>query len=227
VFLRGEVTGEQNKQRRFYRCLRRKQNDHYAESVPCKHKASYTAHRLEGAIWHWIDTTVLNEENLRQRLEEQADVIAERRKPLEEELAGYERQLVRLQAHVDRLAELYAAGLYQLDDIAPKKQFLDTARESCKGEIARVKQLLAGMHTAHDRGEHAITLMRQIRANLAAGLTPDDQRKIIDLLDVRAVVGAEGGEPYADVTCQLTLDEARLILAGFVSNAACPDDNRA
>jgi hypothetical protein len=60
--------------------------------------------------------------------------------------------------------------------------------------------------------------MRQIRANLDAGMTLEDQRKIIDLIELRVVVGLEAGEAYADVTCQLTLEHARLHLSGITSN---------
>jgi|GEM_PF-5220512 len=146
---------------------------------------------------------------------------------LEDERATYARQLDSLDAQMGRLAQLFAAGLFHMDEIAAQKAQLDAAKTSCQKEIARVDGLLVGMRSVTDRVDELTALVQRVRAKVDAGLTDETKRTIIDLLDLRVKIDVdEAGNKYADVVCQLTLDEARLLVAGVDNSSVTTTDRR-
>jgi hypothetical protein len=65
-----------------------------------------------------------------------------------------------------------------------------------------------------ERVDELSVLVRTIRAKMDLGLSEETKRTIIDLLDVEVHITTEGEAKYADVTCHLILDMARLLVAG-------------
>lgn len=80
--------------------------------------------------------------------------------------------------------------------------------------VERLDAILVGMSSLAERVDELSVLVRAIRAKVEAGLSEETKRTIIDLLDVEVLITTEGDTKYADVTCHLVLDKARLLVAG-------------
>jgi len=170
--------------------------------------------QIEPVVWNWIDHEVLNEAHIRERAALRGDTVLEERNRLEGERAVYLSQVAQLDSQLARLVQLYTAGLFQMEEIAAQKGQLDAARTSCQKEIERLDAILVGMSSLAERVDELSVLVRAIRAKVEAGLSEETKRTIIDLLDVEVLITTEGDTKYADVTCHLVLDKARLLVAG-------------
>ena len=99
----GSNGGRKNEQ--YYRCT-----GHNTDSVRKCSMPRVKAELLEGKVWEWIDTDVLNEDHIRAAVADRQDGTAEARARLEAERERYYRQLVDLDTQIDRLAQLFARG---------------------------------------------------------------------------------------------------------------------
>ena len=70
------------------------------------------------------------------------------------------------------------------------------------------------MRSAGERVDELSALVQTLRAKLDAGLSDVAKRTIIDLLDVTVLIDTADEQKYVEVACQLTLDRARLRIAG-------------
>jgi site-specific DNA recombinase len=212
--------------KRYYTCLRKYHHTiHIDERGRCP-MPQFRCDALEPVVWKWVDEEVLNESHIRAHVSVRVDTLEEERTRLEEERTTYVRQIDNVDTQIGRLAQLFAAGLFQMDEIAAQKAQLDAAKVSCQKEITRLDGLLAGMRSVGERVDELTALVQRVRAKVDAGLTDETKRTIIDLLDLRVKIDVdEVGDKYADVTCQLTLDEARLLVAGVDDSSVNSTDN--
>jgi site-specific DNA recombinase len=209
------INGQKAWAQRYYACLRKYHTTMYiGEGGRCD-MPRFRCDHLEPVLWEWIDREVLNEEHIRTRASTQGDVVQQERDRLEAERTTYVRQIESLDSQIGRLAQLFAAGLFQMEEIASQKGPLDAAKVSCRKEIERIDGLLAGMQSIGERVNELSDLVRAIREKIEAGPHEETKRIIIDLLDVQVLIVLEDGQKYADVTCHLTMDSARLLVAGM------------
>jgi site-specific DNA recombinase len=115
----------------------------------------------------------------------------DRRRAVEGEIASCER---RLRVHVKRLAELEADG----DDESQEEAAIHMAeRDDAKALLVRLRRELREVETAPGAGLSAAEVDELQRlsadvAEVADYATPTDRRRIIGLVDLRAVVGSDG-----------------------------------
>lgn len=214
-----------NQKRRYYCCLRKYHHTMYiGEGGRCD-MPRFRCDAIEAVVWQWVDQEVLNEAHIRARASLQGDTLLEERERLEAERTIYLGQIENLDTQIGRLAQLFAAGLFQMEEIAAQKAQLDTAKVSCHKEIERLNVLLSGMRSVCERVDELSVFVQTIRAKVEAGLSEETKRKIIDLLDLEVLIDAEDGQKYANVTCHLTLDEARLLIAGIKGSSVNTKDS--
>lgn len=209
------INGSKAWAQRYYVCLRKYHTTMYiGEGGRCD-MPRFRCDQLEPVVWDWINREVLNEAHIRERASLREDLVLEERNRLEAERLIYAQQVEALDVQLGRLVQLYAAGLFQMDEIAGQKAQLDAARASCQKEIERLDLQLVGMSSIAERVDVLSSLVRVIRAKVESGLSEETKRTIIDLLDVEVLITTEEGKKYADVTCRLILDKARLLVAGI------------
>lgn len=220
------INGSKAWAQRYYACLRKYHTTIYlGENGRCG-MPRFRCDHLEPVVWAWIDREVLNEEHIRERATLRGDTVLEERNRLESERAVYLHQVAELDSQLARLVQLYTSGLFQMEEIAGQKGQLDAARASCQKEIERLDNILIGMSSIAERVDELSALVRAIRAKVEAGLSEETKRTIIDLLDVEVQVVTEGDTKYADVTCHLVLDKARLLVAGVEDLNATTTDRQ-
>src|ERR687885_2468491 len=119
-----------NRKRRYYCCLRKYHHTMYiGADGPCA-MPRFRCELLETAVWDWIDREILNEAHLRAHVSAQGDTLLAERERLQAERATYLHQIENLDAQIGRLAQLFIAGLFQMEEIAAQKAQLDAARAS-------------------------------------------------------------------------------------------------
>jgi site-specific DNA recombinase len=206
-----------NQGRAYYEC---QHTGHYR-----KHAASkcalplFRAEALEGAVWLWVVSEVLNEDRIRAAIGNRQDATEGERARLEGERGALQRQLTDVEARIGKLVELYTAGVFTLDEVAAQKAHLDQARQSCTNEIAALDLRIAGLATVRDRAEELCALVREIQTKVHAGLTDETKFRVLLLLDIKVTLSYQGEtgkgkkpQKFADVMAYLTLDHTRLTL---------------
>lgn len=196
------LSGTRSGERYAYRCISR---DTARGRTPCglPYVPGATA---ETRVWEWLHKEVLNPERLAIQLDRLAstptspDPHARDRQRLDE----IDRKIAALldlylddrwpkatldQKHADLLAE-QAAILRRLQDASPAPATIDPAFKVDALEFAR-------------------TIQAGLRRTAA---TPDYQRRLIDLLDVRLTVGQKQGRIMAQASCKLRWDVVRLFV---------------
>jgi len=171
---------------------------------------------LEHKVWSWLCSEVLSEERIRTAIASLDDEAENERVRLEGEYTTIAHQLETLDIQASKLVELYAAGVFALEEIAAQKAHIDHARTSCRQALTELNERLAGMMTAKQRADELCDLVRLLRDGLSE--LPDEARyRVINLLDVQITLdytgeAGRGKRPilFADVVCNLTLDSIRL-----------------
>jgi site-specific DNA recombinase len=211
----------------YYRCGRIKNT--FSDSLPKCSLPQFPYLALEDAVWVWIDTTVLNEEHIRAAVAGLDDDAEGERARVEAERTTLARQLYHVDAQIARLVELYAAGVFTMEEIAAQKAHLDHARASCRAALAELDARIMSIATAQERADELCDLVRCIRARIAEGLQRETMHQIINLLDVEVTLFYEGEAGrrkrptrLADVIARLTLDETRLTIAGVSVETTTP-----
>jgi site-specific DNA recombinase len=170
---------------------------------------------LEARVWNWIHQEALDDAQLQARIEREqtraraergAASIAARRTDLEAKLAAN------------------SASEQQLLAQAIRKRFSEAAIDTEQRRILAERDDLYRRLQALGAPEQPLPLLsdaaaydlRAYAAVIREGLTdmtPEEQRRVVDMLDTRLVLGVEEAGVIAEATCVLRLDAARLAIA--------------
>lgn len=209
----GGQAGTHHVTRGYYECLSRKE-----KARKCAHP--YTrAGDVDDTVWAWIETIVLDEENLREGLRQQQAAAAAERAALDEARERYIEQRLVLEQEAVRLMRLYTAGLYTIEQIGAEKQRIDTAMQAVDLEVGQVEQRLASLTLSPQEMDELTSFAAAVKRKLA-DLTFASKRRVVDLLDTRVVLKMVDGQRFAEVTCKLTLDSEELSVESSSRQAA-------
>lgn len=179
---------------------------------PCTYRPYFSADLVEETVWDWIVREVLVGEHIIEAAAAVRETSAERRAALLEERDTYQRQIEAAASRAGKLVQLFDGGIFTLEEVAEQKRAIDAARTSAQTELARVEQLLAQEGPAQRDVDELVTLAEELQARIAAGLTDETRRRIIDLLDTTITLSKEDDQRYVDVVCRLTADSERLVI---------------
>jgi site-specific DNA recombinase len=196
----GGMPGNDRSKRGYYECYSRRE-----EGRKCADP--YTrAGDVDDAVWEWIETIVLDEENLREGLRQQQETAQAERAKLDETRERYLQQRLDLEQEAILLMRLFTKKLYTIEQVSIEKQRIDGAIQAVSHELAGVEQRLAGLTISPQEMDELTAFATEVRRKLA-DLTFASKRRVVDLLDTRVVLKMVDGQQYADVTCKLTLDQ--------------------
>ena len=194
------LSGTRSGARYAYRCISR---DTARGRTPCglPYVPGATA---ETRVWEWLYQEVLNPERLAIQLDRLATT------PTGPDPHARDRQrLDEINRKIAALLDLY------LDDRWPKAT-LDQKHADLLAEQAAIMRRLQDAPPALPTFDPAFKVEAlQFARAIAAGLeemTPDEQRRLIDLLDVRLTVGQKQDRIMAQASCKLRWDVVRLFV---------------
>lgn len=191
--------------RKYYRCI-----SHAKDRTACD-MPHVPTDILDVRVWAWLEHEALADAQLQGRIARLKTVATKppetnERAELEAKLAanaGAEQQLL---AEAIRGRFSQAAIDAELKRLAAERQHLQ-ARLAALGTPQIVTTIPDPV--AYDLRTYAAI----VREGLT-DMTPPEQRRAIDMLDVRLVLGIENGNVVAEASCILRLDNARLLIEG-------------
>lgn len=197
---------------RYYRCISRNPGRKFLVSCELPY---VRADVLEERTWVWLYDEALHPVNLQAQLDRlRATSQAER--GLESALAkrhNIEAALVTNAAAMERLLAEIIRGRFpeavidtQLQALEAEKQHLHTQLAQIDTEPPTTPELSG--ESAHDLQSYAAIIREGM-----TDMTPAEQRRAIDMLDTRLVIGQQDGAIVADATCALRLDAVPLLIA--------------
>jgi site-specific DNA recombinase len=196
--------GRPNNPNSYYRCISHVRGRKYCELpyIRCD--------LIEPRVWHWIEHEALADAQIQAHIERaqahnepHGHDQAERTK-LEAQLAANAAAEQQLLAEAIRGRFSAAAIDAELQRLAAEKQLLQQRLD-----------LLTRPLVAPTLSGSAAFAFRTYAAIIREGLTdmsPDEQRRAIDMLDTRLLLSIEDGSVIAEATCILRLDNARLLI---------------
>jgi site-specific DNA recombinase len=198
----GQASGKQH----IYRCPRSGRPDAVVRcSMP-----QYNAHHLEATIWAWIDQEILSEAHIRSAVEKRVTKYDPERARLVEQYERCFQQLADLDQQSNRLAQLFTAGLYTLEEIAQQKAILDSAKEGTKAETDRLNKTISGIIATSNTVDELCEIIQLLRKETSVGALHETKCRIMELLGLKVTLVCIEKARYIDVECELTLDVARL-----------------
>jgi site-specific DNA recombinase len=187
--------------RLYYKCISRHRHIH-GENPHCG--APYTrAHLVDEAVWTWVAAILQDPARLEEGYRQLIRTSADSRQNIEKQISDIDRQLDGLRGQLDRLLDLYAVGTYDLKSIEDKSEDLTN---QVQGLEADRRQLLSTLDKPLPTPDHLKSIhafAREISKNIDK-LTFEDRRRIIDQLDLTAVLEyTPEKERLLHLTCRL------------------------
>lgn len=156
-------------------------------------------------------------------LEERQARAGDQRERLDAELSRIYTQIADVEGQAGRLAQLFTAGLYTLDEIAAEKQRIDHARAALGAAAAEAQHRLSALTLSEQDRADLLAYAGVLRATLPS-LDPAQKRRIIDLLNLQVrITRGDGDTVIADCACSLVArDQALRIMSPAYCSAPPP-----
>jgi site-specific DNA recombinase len=165
---------------------------------------SFQVPAVDEAVWEWVKNLLTEPNVLEQGLAEYQAGREQFSAPLRDRLGILEDLWKESKSQLDRVLDLYITGAIPRELLLDKKQQL----ESTLAALEKERENLNLQLDAEALSEAEIQQIREFAVQIGKGLQPgdesfNDRRRIIELLDVGALLSVENGEKIIDVWCFL------------------------
>jgi site-specific DNA recombinase len=165
---------------------------------------SFQVPAVDEAVWEWVKNLLTDPNVLEQGLAEYQAGREQFSAPLRDRLSVLEDLWKESKSQLDRVLDLYITGAIPRELLLDKKQQLEPTLAALEKERENLNLQL----DAEALSEAEIQQIREFAVQIGKGLEPgdeslDDRRRIIELLDVGALLSVENGEKIIDVWCFL------------------------
>ena len=168
---------------------------------------------LDTRVWAWLEHEALDDKQLQARIEREQERGAAGRGP---------ESLLARRLELETKLAANAAAEQQLLAEAIRGRFSQTAIDAELKRLAAEKQDLERQLAALGTLPALALLSDPVACDLRSyaaiiregltGMTPSEQRRAIEMLDTRLVVGIQTGNVVAEASCILRLEAARLLI---------------
>jgi len=170
----------------------------------------FRVEEVDGAVWGWIESLLLNPRNLALGLREQQEERREAARPLWERLAIMDDQIAEHQQQLSKLLDLYLGGDFPKEVLTERKMRLEKTLASLKQERENFEKQLS----ANEITDEQIATIEEFASYVVEGLQHlafEDKRRVISLLDVQGALAMEESQKVIYVRC--TVGEKTLDIA--------------
>jgi len=174
---------------------------------------SFRAEQVDGLVWGWLKEYFQDPADLRNKLEAYKAERDKMKKPALALMRANENLIADNQSQLDRLLDLYLSGTFDKDVLTDRKTRLEGTIAKLELERSELQERLGGMPAGNEMDE-----VVAFAYDIAAGLEAADKdfakrRRIIEVLNVRAILVVEDGEKVVYASFILTGEQSiRLIL---------------
>jgi site-specific DNA recombinase len=187
---------------RAYRCCA-SQHKHDV-TKPCN-TGAFKVKDVDYTVWLWICEHVLNEEVLRDGIEQKRKKLGSERDRLTERGAYYIERIITLEKDSDRLDDLLNNGLFTLEEVSKEKRKIENNRKEMTKECDQVNEQIQALGVPVTREKRLLDLVRQIEAE-ERPLTNDRKREVVELLGIQGVLYQKNMQPW----CRINVDIVNL-----------------
>ena len=172
-------------------------------NVKC-HLPSFRVDVVDKLVWDWVKALLTQPGTLETGLAEYQESREQFIAPIRDRLLVLDDLWQDSKSQLDRVLDLYISGDIPRELLVDKKQQLETTLTSLEKER---DDLNLNLET-ETITEKDIQQIREFALQIAEGLGPgnetfDDRRRVIELLDVGALMTVEDGQKFIDIWCFL------------------------
>jgi hypothetical protein len=172
-------------------------------NVKC-HLPSFRVDVVDKLVWDWLKALLTQPGTLETGLAEYHESREQFIAPIRDRLLVLDDLWQDSKSQLDRVLDLYISGDIPRELLVDKKQQLETTLTSLEKER---DDLNLNLET-ETITEKDIQQIREFALHIAEGLEPgnetfDDRRRVIELLDVGALLTVEDGQKFIDIWCFL------------------------
>jgi site-specific DNA recombinase len=165
---------------------------------------TFRADDVDDAVWAWVRSLVEDPSELTQGLDAYQEERDRETMPLRERLAVVDSLLTNNQAQLERLLDLYLSGELPREMLVDRKSRLERTIES----LERERGSLAIHLEAETLSQGDIERIQQFVSEVLEGLNEAEERfetrrRIIEELDVQAILAVEDGKKVVYTRCML------------------------
>ena len=170
----------------------------------CEQKKSFRADTVDTIVWEWVKSFLTDPKSLRLGLGEYQAEQDKVNAPLRERLAVLEDLLADNKRQLERVLELYLAGDFPKEMLIERKSRLENTIE----KLSKERNGLVTQLETRTLTEEQVKTLEEFALRVAEGLSFADedfetQQRVIEILDVRAILAVEDGERIAYLRCML------------------------
>jgi site-specific DNA recombinase len=185
----------------YYRCSSWVQD--YAKGG-CKRNGYFSVPDLDKLVWDWLKDWLKDPADLQRKLEAYQSDRARVNAPVLELLRVNDKLIADYAAQLKRAKDMYQMGVINADELLERKVRLEATIAKLEEEREKLQGRLG-----RELSPQQITEVLKFAEKLARGLEKADQsfaarRRIIELLDVRAILATENGEKVVYASFVLT-----------------------
>lgn len=191
----------------------------------CCDASNFRMDVVDRAVWDWVKTRLLDEENLKAELESQQQEQARRVAPFRERLAIIDGLLVDNQRQLERLLDLYLESDSMTKDIlTDRKQRIEKTIEALEDERAKLAATIEAEFLTQEQAQTILELGREIAATYPeADEDFETKRAILKRLKLQAVFGEnKDGEQTVFVYCLIGQDTINYTIVSNTSRSIHP-----
>ncbi len=170
----------------------------------CEWKGRFRVEDVDGASWEWVKSILLDPEALRAGLQAEQEEREAITKPLRDRLNVVDGLLQENSDRLDKLLDLYLDGSFSKDILTDRREHLQTTIDALESERNELARRVESESVTDAQVEAIEGYARTMGEGLEiADADFDTKRRIIDLLDVNALLSLEDGDKVIYLTCLL------------------------
>jgi site-specific DNA recombinase len=189
----------------YYICYGRM--NHRVSANPKCNLPYFKVGEVDTAIWKWVKQFLTDPAALIEGLKDQQAELEGANNPLRERLAVIDSLLADHSRQLEKLLDLYLGSDFSKEMLVERKARLEDTIEALKRERA----VLSAQLETRSITDEQVTTITEFARKVARGLEAADkdldaQRRVIELLDVRATLGIEDGRNVVYIQCMIGED---------------------
>jgi site-specific DNA recombinase len=180
------------------------------EEVCASGARKYLVSAADAAVWHWIETEVLTEDNIRKAIERTEGAASGIREKLLLKRNRYQQRLDANRATLERLKQAVFSGVFTAHDVAVDKQRVDEEHAELLADIADCDAELASLSMTPQTHAAILAEARRLKAKAknaqAKEETVEHRRSILEDLKTHVTLYRRDTVPWAHIEVRFTVE---------------------
>lgn len=162
----------------------------------------FRAEQVDAAVWDWVKAKILEPQNLENGLVDYQAQQEEQIAPAREQLALLDKLITDREDQLERLLDLYVMGELPKGSYLKRKRDIEIGLETQRRDRVEWASYLRHQELTQEQVESLRNFAAIIAGTLViAEASFEAQRRVVELLNVRAMLAVEGEERVVHLSC--------------------------